>query len=62
MMNHAILSVPAHKPQWLEPARLSGTWVVWDLGDGVPDEHKDYARRDDIADNMRLSCVGLFPA
>lgn len=41
----AILSVPAHKPQWLESARLSGAWIMWDLEDGVPDEHKDDARR-----------------
>lgn len=42
--NPAILSVPAHKPQWLEPARLSGARVMWDLEDGVPDECKDSAR------------------
>lgn len=42
--NPAILSVPAHKPQWLEPARLSGARVMWDLEDGVPDECKDTAR------------------
>lgn len=40
----AILSVPAHKPQWLEPARLSGAWIMWDLEDGVPDKFKDAAR------------------
>lgn len=43
-MNPAILSVPAHKPQWLESARKSGAWIMWDLEDGVPGEHKDEAR------------------
>lgn len=43
--NPAILSVPAHKPQWMESARESGAWIMWDLEDGVPDEHKDEARQ-----------------
>lgn len=55
-MNPAILSVPAHKSQWLESARLSGAWVMWDLEDGVPDEYKDDARRNvvDLAINGDL--------